>query len=140
MHTLYTAGYTATWSPEQLRDAATQLNAQLWDIRFSPNSRVPRWRKEALRAAVGPAYVHMGCLGNANYLDGGPIRLARPEAALQPVARVLERQPIILLCACQDYLACHRKTAADYLVERLGCQARRAGCGEGGAICPNCTR
>lgn len=122
MKTLYTAGYTATWTPESLRVKVDALNAQLWDIRYSPFSRHPRWRLTELRAAIGPAYRHMRCLGNLNYRSGGPITLSAPEQALEPAAQVLAQQPIILLCACKETFFCHRLDASRFLAERLNCE------------------
>src|SRR5689334_4544023 len=76
MHTLYTMGYSS-WAPAQLAATVRDLGAALWDIRFSPLSRRPEWQGRALRAAVGPAYVHVKALGNKNY-RGGPIELLSP--------------------------------------------------------------
>lgn len=118
LHPIYTIGY-ATWQPEQLRAVVEQYGAQLWDIRYSPNSRRPEWRRDALKALLGPRYIHMGALGNKNYNSDGPIALSAPQAAVGPAQMTLERRPLILLCGCKDYWSCHREDAADYLAERL---------------------
>lgn len=118
---IYTAGYSVGWTPATLRKQVEALDAQLWDIRYSPNSRRPEWRKEALRSAIGPRYLHMLPLGNKNY-QGGPIALAAPHAAIEPARRVLAERPIVLLCACKDWELCHRNDAAEYLLGRLGGQ------------------
>jgi uncharacterized protein (DUF488 family) len=117
LNTLYTIGYTGL-KPERLRAIVAQHNAVLWDIRYSPNSRHPQWRRDALKALLGDAYVHIPALGNRNY-KGGPIELAAPAQALDQARLTLQRQPIILMCACKDYWTCHRDDAADYLDSAL---------------------
>ena len=66
---LYTVGY-ATWTLEQLTRQIGELGAMLLDIRYSPNSRQPQWRKRNLVAHLGDAYVHVQSLGNVNDKGG----------------------------------------------------------------------
>lgn len=117
-HLIYTIGY-ATWQPEQIKAEVERLGALLWDIRMSPRSRRPEWQGSALRALLGPRYVHMAALGNKNYQGDGPIELSAPQAAVGPALSVLGRQPLVLLCGCRDYWNCHREAAADFLAEQI---------------------
>lgn len=117
--TIYTMGY-AGWAPDALRDEVQRLGAALIDVRIAPTSKSPQWRKEALAALLGPAYRHMPALGNRNAFTGGPAVLADPERALAPVAALLARGPVVLLCGCADPARCHRGLAAAFLAERLG--------------------
>ena len=63
MSQILTLGYSG-WKPERLRELVAQHNAVLWDIRYSPWSRAPQWRRDALRALLGAAYVLVPALGN----------------------------------------------------------------------------
>lgn len=118
MHTIYTMGYSG-WAPARLAATALELRAAFWDIRYSPMSRRPEWRGPALRAAIGPAYVHVKALGNKNY-RGGPIELLNPAAVVDLARGVLAERPLILLCGCKVWHLCHRAIAADFLARQLG--------------------
>lgn len=121
---LYTLGY-ARWSPAAVQSEIDRLGATLVDVRMAPTSRRPEWRRDALHALLGRRYVHMPALGNVNFRDGGPIRLHHPEQAVGPIARLLERGPVVLLCGCDDWQTCHRSVAADYLAQQIdGVQVR----------------
>lgn len=117
---VYTWGYTGS-KPADILAYVDALGALLVDIRFSPQSRVPHWSGRALEELVGPArYTHLKALGNENYRTGGEIGLHDPEAAAVHLAAVVERRPVILLCACEDWRLCHRAVAAAYLSFKLG--------------------
>jgi hypothetical protein len=121
MHTIYTAGYGAGWTPATLRDEVLRLGAVLWDIRYRPHSRRVEWERAALRAQFDPGqYAHEPALGNPNY-QGGPIALAAPDRAVPAARRLLARCPIVLLCACANARTCHRSVAAAYLAREIGC-------------------
>ncbi|NNJ12857.1 DUF488 domain-containing protein [Chloroflexales bacterium ZM16-3] len=117
--TIYTIGY-AGWAPVGLRDAISDLGATLVDVRIAPTSKSPQWRKDALVELMGAAYVHLPALGNRNAFTGGPAALADPERAVGPIAALLARGPVALLCGCADPQRCHRALAADFLAGRLG--------------------
>jgi len=123
MHTIYTIGYSG-WTPEALKAAVDARGALLVDIRYSPRSRRPEWRQEALRALWGECridrYAWWKVMGNVNYKGGGPIQLLAPDLALPDARWWLAQRPIVLLCACRDVATCHRLTAADYLSHALG--------------------
>lgn len=118
---IYTIGY-AGWAPAGLRDAVLDLGATLVDVRIAPTSKSPQWRKEALAALMGLAYLHLPALGNRNAFTGGPAALADPERAVAPIAALLDRGPVALLCGCADPHRCHRALAAAFLAERLGAE------------------
>jgi len=118
---IYTIGY-AGWAPAALRDHVLALGATLVDVHIAPTSKSPQWRKEALAALMGAAYRHLPALGNRNAFTGGPVALNDPERALQPIAALLKRGPVALLCGCADPQRCHRSVAAEFLAERLGAE------------------
>jgi len=119
MNTIYTVGYQAT-TPDALLATVDELGALLVDIRYSPWSPAPQWRKTALAELVGTdRYLWLQDLGNVLYKQGG-IKLLAPEAAAERLRPILASQPILLLCACRNVDYCHRLPAAAYLSEALG--------------------
>ncbi len=118
---IYTIGY-AGWAPATLREHVLGLGATLVDVRIAPTSKSPQWRKEALAALMGTVYLYLPALGNRNAFTGGPVALNDPERALTPIAALLERGPVALLCGCADPQRCHRSVAAVFLAERLGAE------------------
>jgi uncharacterized protein (DUF488 family) len=117
---LYTLGYSG-WTPEAIQETAQARHAVVCDIRYSPASRHPQWRKRQLAQLLGGRYQHVQALGNCNYKSGGPIELADYEAGKQAIAEMLATgQSVILLCACKDVTMCHRRTAAEQLAADLG--------------------
>src|SRR5215467_13968699 len=110
---LYTLGYSG-WTPQSIQAEAQARNAVVCDIRYSPASRHPQWRQRQLSQLLGARYQHVQALGNRNYKSGGPIELADDEAGKQAIAELLPTgQSVILMCACKDLTACHRRTAAE---------------------------
>jgi hypothetical protein len=118
MNKLYTMGYSH-WSIDQLAIELERLGALLVDIRLNPYSSRSEWRKETLRQRLGKGYIWAGALGNRNY-RGGPIELAAPEKAIEPMRRHLSERPCVLMCACSDWQQCHRRQAATFLARTLG--------------------
>jgi uncharacterized protein (DUF488 family) len=116
-HTVYTLGYQGT-SPEALRAKADELGATIVDVRYSPNSRDPRWRQANLVAVLGSRYRHVREFGNVNF-KGGPIRLLDPVGGTERIRGILQKRPVILLCVCRDVEVCHRKAAAQHLERSL---------------------
>ncbi len=117
---VYSIGYTGL-KPEQLAKLVKDLGAMLVDVRFSPRSRVQHWNKGPLMRLVGAAsYLHVPALGNVNYKSDAPLQLADPAAAVALLRPILQKQPIILVCACKDATTCHRTPAATYLADALG--------------------
>lgn len=116
--TVYTFGYTGR-QPQELAAIAASLDALVIDVRYSPFSRNHIWNKKQLVALLGDRYRHVKALGNENY-KGGPIKLLDPQAGVREVSALLDTQPVILTCVCQNVNWCHRKVAAELLAEELG--------------------
>ncbi len=122
MTTLYTYGYTSA-TPADLLRYVDDLDAYLIDVRYSPRSRVPQWRQQALDEMAGVTahgrrrYRHIVELANVNYATDGPIDLYAPAAGLREIAPYLAARPCILLCGCRDWRTCHRRVVADLIVE-----------------------
>ncbi len=108
----YTLGYSGR-KPLEILGLLESLDAMVADIRYSPNSRVPHWRKVEMERLFGDRYLHLQSLGNPNYRSDSPIALADPEAGILAIKAL--SKPAVLLCACRDYEACHRATVADIL-------------------------
>jgi uncharacterized protein (DUF488 family) len=110
---IYTLGYTGR-QPADLAALVNQLDATLFDIRFSPMSRIPHWRRSALESLLGDRYRWVQALGNRNYKNGGRIELVDYEAGLREIETnlVMNNRPVILMCACKDYSLCHRSMLA----------------------------
>lgn len=120
MNTIYTLGYRAS-TPEAIRTYVNGLGALLVDIRYNPWSRDPRWIGTALRDWLGSEhYRYCRAYGNVNYRGEGPIKLLAPRDGAEQLQCMLERQSIILLCACADAMACHRTVAAAHLARVTG--------------------
>jgi hypothetical protein len=119
MHTLYTVGYAGL----KREILVAVIKAQGWvlvDTRMNPVSRGGEWNKGALKAALDKQYIHMEALGNKNYKNGGEIALVNPEFGVRAVGRLLETQPVVLLCGCADVHTCHRKVAAELVAAECG--------------------
>lgn len=109
---VFTIGYGGK-TPAQIKAIVDDLDAVLFDIRFSPRSRQPQWAKKNVAALVGvERYTHLKALGNVNY-KGGPIEFVDWEAGLQAIEQ--SDKPVILMCVCKDRHTCHRTTAAEQL-------------------------
>lgn len=123
MYTLMTIGYQGL-KPDELKAAVNSLGAVLADIRFSPMSRDPAWRKHALVELFGPAYCHIRQLGNPNYRGDGPMTLLDEQSGAQIVYEMLQIQPVILMCACWNLLECHRLLAVSVIITRYPCEVK----------------
>jgi uncharacterized protein (DUF488 family) len=115
---LYTVGY-ATWTLDALTRQIEELNALLLDIRYSPFSRQPQWRKRNLVAHFGERYVHVQALGNVNY-KGGQMLISDYDAGKRLVQSFLAASNAILMCACARVAQCHRLYVATRLEADLG--------------------
>lgn len=101
---LYTLGYAGIKPPFVLK-ACTKLDAQLWDVRSSPRSRVPGFNKGSLVTLLGPRYSwHPELGGRERDWTEGLVRLRR----------ALETKNIILMCMEKDPERCHRKSLAQH--------------------------
>jgi uncharacterized protein (DUF488 family) len=121
IHTLYTIGYLGRTVGE-IEDMMFSLNAYLVDIRYRTRSRIRHWNGNALKEYFETRYWPLSALGNVNYKNGGPVQLANPEIGLSAIRLGLSKAPLILLCACRDWRTCHRRHAAEFIQEHLGCE------------------
>lgn len=121
MHTLYTLGYTGT-KPEHILSAAQQLGALVVDCRYSPRSRAVQWTGAGFRRLLGERYLHLPSLGNLNYKGDGPILINKPAEGVPQVQKLLQTQPVILLCVCKEFCTCHRTVVADLIKTACGCE------------------
>ena len=115
---LYTLGYHEPDAASRLSHLMSDPKTLLIDIRYrarAPWSRT--WTKKALKATYGERYLHLRYLGNVNYQDPQlPIHLLNPGKGIPQCVDLLEAGfSLVLLCACQDYERCHRKTVYEIL-------------------------
>src|SRR5689334_11534584 len=97
---LYPLGYATPQANGRLASLMQHAYMLLIDTRYTPYSRLPSFRREALEAQYGRRYRWAGkYLGNLNYRTGGPIRLAQPEIGIPALVRYLaEGYSLVLLC------------------------------------------
>ena len=113
---LYSYGYIGT-SPADLLALVERTGAVVFDVRFRPLSRDPRWCKGNLQRLLGERYFHVKAFGNPAYKEDR-IELVDFEAGALLVEA--SPHPVILLCACRDPKTCHRTVVATLLCDR-GC-------------------
>jgi uncharacterized protein (DUF488 family) len=121
---IYTLGYGSV-KPDDLHHWLATEDGLFVDVRLSPRSRDPHWRKETLQAQLGDRYVHLPEFGNRNYKagDGAPVILADPANGLHRYRQLAARWParkLVLVCACWSWAHCHRRDAALVVAEALG--------------------
>lgn len=112
----YLTGYTGkpTRSPQQLLQLAINLDAMVIDARYNPVSRWARhWNRHDLTEVLGDRYLWLRSFGNKAYKEGR-IELVDPAAGLAALS-LQPAQAFIILCACADGEACHRKKAGEFL-------------------------
>lgn len=109
---IYTTGY-GRHQPSAIANLLDEIgdNALLVDIRFSNYGRPGFKGWELQRFFVG-RYLHLRVLGNAEYKTGG-MRIADYAAGKAALLK-LER-PVLLLCACESPVGCHRTVVAEML-------------------------
>jgi hypothetical protein len=90
------------------------------DVRYRPLSRNPQWRQAYLRRTLGSLYRHVPEFGNILYKSGGAIRLADEARGIEIVSALLESQPVVLTCVCNDHIRCHRSVVAKALSDITG--------------------
>ncbi len=120
---IFTTGYL-TWTPEALETVVEQLDAMVVDIRLTPQSRNPAWRQNALIKRFDERYIWVKEWGNVRYKIGPPVELLDFDAGLAHVRELSGN--LILLCACRQYDACHRKDVAERL-KSLGIETEELG-------------
>ncbi len=117
---LYTFGYTDV-CPDAVIEQLVALDILIVDIRYSPGSRVAKWRQAQLQERLGDHYIHVQALGNVNYnRPGAPIHLFQPENGVNLVGERLQRgQHLALMCMCREVEECHRLEAARKVQEQF---------------------
>jgi uncharacterized protein (DUF488 family) len=108
---VYTIGYSGR-KMHEIKAIADKLEAVIFDIRFSPRSRVPMWNKSSFQQTFGRRYQHVKAFGNKNY-KGGPIELVDFQAGVAEIQ--MSGRPVILLCTCKEPRICHRTLIAERL-------------------------
>lgn len=119
MKQLYDVGYQDIRNLQLLLKAAMELDAVIWDVRFSPRSRNAEWNKKNLEVVLSGYYYHAKEFGNKNY-KGGPIEFVALDAGLGMLETALEERNVILMCACWQRNQCHRTVAAKHFEDRTG--------------------
>lgn len=117
---LYSFGYSmlrASLLIEQL----VELGVIIYDIRFSPRSRVHKWRKPYLSEWLGNHYVHLPEFGNIHYNEPAlGVKLAEPAVGVSLIAQPLrEGKHVALMCVCKEHDECHRSIAADEILKEI---------------------
>lgn len=109
---LYDLGYIGCKLPD-LKAAVEATGATLLDIRFSPYSRNPIWNKNNLVEVFGEQYVHCRSLGNENYKMPGMenVKFVDLLKGIFFLCGLLQKSPVIVMCACIDVNQCHRLLA-----------------------------
>lgn len=103
-------------------ERARGFEPPLWiDARISRSVRAEGFRDKALERLVGAErYRWMSDLGNEGILDGGEMRIRRPEAVadLLRLALGTPRRRVIFFCSCSGSFAfCHRHEVGRLLLE-----------------------
>lgn len=106
---VHLVGYSGR-EPQWLLSAAVRLDAVVFDIRYSPRSRVPAWSRKRLADLFGDRYQHVPAWGNLHYRGDGPIQIADFAAGL--AAFDAEHRPVVLMCVCKETAGCHREVVA----------------------------
>jgi uncharacterized protein (DUF488 family) len=117
---LYTFGYGMSGAGVLIKQLV-EIGVAIYDIRYSPRSRVHKWRKSFLEEWLSDSYRHLPALGNVNYNQSGlAIELADPTAGVPLVAQPLRRgQHIALMCVCKEHEECHRSDVADEILKQI---------------------
>jgi hypothetical protein len=94
--------------------------AYLVDIRLSPRSKFQAFNQEALQARFHSRYIPMPELGNVNYRNDQPIRIAHPDRGIARLMNgIRQGYTIVLMCGCKQYASCHRRTVINLLTTAM---------------------
>lgn len=111
----FTFGY-AGYDSGSVAQAVIAQKAILADIRHTPWSRDPQWRKATVAALLGERYRHVPALGNTSHKTGGTVIADLEAGIVELLALAREHDgPVILMCGCGEYRGCHRAVIADVL-------------------------
>ena len=127
---VYTIGYAADGSVQLLEQVMSDPAMLLIDIRLVPRSRwFVQWNKKQLVQRWGNRYRHERRFGNLNYKNRRkPIELRDAAGGIAFLVELLQAgYSVVLLCACVQYDACHRKLVADLVAQYLASVATNEG-------------
>jgi hypothetical protein len=116
---VYCTGYLGDRVPhgtskvKRFKQMVEEMDAILFDIRYSPNSVAPCWRRPFLEELLGERYRHVPSLGNRNYRNGGEISIVDLPAGIQQV--LTSPKTPVLMCGCESASECHRMVIAQAL-------------------------
>lgn len=117
-------GYSDRKTEHELQCAlVANKEAIIVDTRYRPACNwSPLWTQSGLENRYGDRYIYRGnWLGNLNYNNDDPIKLANEKAGIDwLVSELKEGKTLILLCACKEENICHRKTIYDKVKAILG--------------------
>lgn len=116
VHQIYTLGYQGLKQPI-IYAAVESVGGWLIDIRMSPWSRDPLWKKGHLKGF--DRYYHIADLGNKNYngKHGDGIMIRDFVGGMHQLFPMAQQGPTFLMCACWNRLTCHRATVADMITD-----------------------
>jgi hypothetical protein len=120
MMTLYDCGYQEIKKLDKLVSLVDAFDAILVDVRYSPNSRDPQWRRKAIEKKLGLRYIHLKDLGNISYKQAGSIKFVDLPRGIATLARFLQANNVIILCACWHREICHRVKIGEVLEHEYG--------------------
>lgn len=116
---LFEVGYRGR-SVESIAMAVRDVDGCLIDVRMHAPPARP-FSPSRFKALLGERYAHVRWLGNRNF-RGGPIVIHDPtrgvRAALD-VAATTGAAAMALMCACERFDLCHRKTVADLIAREI---------------------
>lgn len=101
---IYTTGYTGK-DVADLKDLLDALDAVLFDIRFSPNSRMLKWTKNYLQVLLREKYQHVHSFGNRTFREN-KVTIHNLELGLKILN--MQNSNVILMCGCAELKKCHR--------------------------------
>lgn len=115
MHKIYSFGYGGQKAAE-LTGWVRKHGAILVDVRFSPSSKDEQWRAKNLKDLLPDQYVHVQELGNENF-RGTEIRIKDLSKGMMKVHGLLQRAPVVVMCACWNRATCHRTLVIRHMVD-----------------------
>jgi hypothetical protein len=89
-----------------------------------PFTKQRQWHKADLRLRLRDRYVWIEALGNRAYRTAGVIVIDDWPLGLSKIEKVLDKGPIILMCACEKVRDCHRLVVANQVHTVFGVPTR----------------
>lgn len=122
MTTLYDFGYGAGFKLVELANFCESRNIMIADVRWSPSSRNPQYRKPFLEKTLGRNYIHLPKLGNTNF-KGSLIVIDDLFGGCDQLLKLLERSHVAIMCVCWKFDTCHRKLIVDHMKSTYGIES-----------------